>query len=524
MITRFGKLFSLLTSVFILISLVALDEAHAVDCSESVANFAQLQTAFTNCTTSQGGVITVTADIDTTARLLYSGSGNLTIQSNQIGTLRRLRATGSVTWAVIESSSGPITIDSLEITGGNATGTGFYGGGVQGWNKLTIRNSYIHDNYGRNGGGTGLGNTSGTVQKEFYLDYSRIESNTANSGSFDSGGGFYSPSSGSETVTVNGSSFAYNVSTRMGAALNMYVNSTSSVYTFTNTTFSQNVTSANSGSYGAIAFNYGSLKLYFSTFYQNKNTYATQLPDIYCGASGSCSANIVGTAFLNDSASGTCYGSSSNWYATYSISNIAAGAASSCLNNRNSSGVVNSVSQATNTTSTLVNTYLSSTPALNSAKTLTHAISNSSSSLLNFVPSSVGSLYTTIDQRGLARSGTNWTVGAYDYNAVPILTSTTNSLSLAAGNIYYKAAKNISSSSNSIVGKVTFYANGKRISKCISMPLNGANSYTATCSWIPTTKGSVVLTSIFTPADTATYATSRSTPVYVGVAKRVTTR
>lgn len=518
-----------LTSFAIITALIALTlsttpEAKAALCSETVSTFTQLQTAFTNCNTGGGGTITVTADIDTNARLLYTGAGTLTIQSDEIGTLRRIRATGTINYGVIESSNGPLVIDSLEITGGNATLYGKFGGGIQGWNVLRVTNSYIHDNSGLNGGGLGVGNSSTTVWKDVTIDNSRIESNTATSSSYDGGGGFYSNSSGPETLTVTSSSFSFNSSGRFGAAINAYVNSTASVYKVINTTISQNSTFTSTTSYGAIAFNYGQLYLYFDTFYKNQNSYSPQMPDVYCGSYGLCGVTIVGTVFLNDLATGSCYGSTANWYATYSVSHIAAGASSSCLNNRNSSGTVQSTPQGTNVTSTLNNALINPSLTLVRSKTLLHAITSNSSTLLNVVPSSTGSLYTSIDQRGLARSGSNWTAGAFEFNSSYPLTSTSVTLTTPAGNISSNTIKVLTSSSGTVPGKVTFMINGKRIPGCIGLVVNSGNSYTANCNWKPSVKGASSIVSVFKPTDAQMYASSNSTPISVVVAKRTNTR
>jgi len=67
-------------------------------------------------------------------------------------------------------------------------------------------------------------------------------------------------------------------------------------------------------------------------------------------------------------------------------------------------------------------------------------------------------------------------------------------------------------------GKVTFYANGKRIAKCINIATN-ANS--AICPWKPTVNGSSRIHSVFKPTAGAEVVSSA---VSVGVGKRSTTR
>ena len=512
-----------MTALLAIVGITSPVQASAAGCSVSVATFSELQSAFLTCNSAGGGVITVTANIDTTARLVYTGAGSLTIQSDVIGTLRRIQATGTRTWGVLESALGPIIIDSLEITGGNATAYGIQGGGVQGYKVITIRNSYIHDNTAGVGGGFGLSFMTSGGWKEVTVHNSRIESNTATNNTTVSGGGFFS-TGGDETATITNSSFINNKSYSFGAALSFYNTSSISNYTLTNVTIGDNSTVSTTNGYGAVGFSQGKLYLYFSTLYNNKNAAASTQPDIYCGLNNGCSMKAIGTIFANTNSTGTCYLNSTYRYATYSVSNIAAGQGYSCLYNIDAFGVAQTALQNTNVGSTVANMYLSTTPALNSGTTSTYAILNSSSTAASLVPSSVGSLYTTVDQRGLARTGSFWSAGAFELNATPVLGASSTTLTFPAGGITYRVNKQLTSTSNSIPGKITFMANGKRIAKCISLPVSSANSYTATCNYLPSTRGSVMLVAIFTPSDTSNYSASSSLPVYSVIDNRKTTR
>lgn len=497
--------------------------ARAAACSVSVSTFVQLQSAFTTCNTGGGGVITVTGDIDTTARLLYTGAGTLTIQSDQIGVLRKIRATGTRSWGVIESNSGPLEIDSLEITGGNGTTYGTQGGGVQGWRNLTVRNSYIHDNSAGYGGGLGLGYIDGaTPWKTFNLQYSRLESNTATAASTASSGGYYSLN-GYETATIIGSSIMYNRNYAYGSALHWRTVNTTSTFTITNSTIAYNAATSTTGAGGTVAYNYGRLNLYFTTFLENTtNSSSNSGIDIYCGTNNQCSMHSVGTVFANNRTSSTCYVNSTARYATYSVSNIGPSNGASCLKNINSAGVVQTAQEATNVTSTVANMYLASEASFNGGKTPNYAITNSASTLMGVVPSSVGSLYTTIDQRGVARTGSTWSAGAYERSLVAAASNI--ALSFPAGAVIYRQSKTLTASSNSAPGKITFYANGKRISGCLNKVISSSNSYTATCNWKPTFHGAVVLSARFTPTDSSAFADGTSSPIYVGVATRGTFR
>lgn len=72
-------------------------------------------------------------------------------------------------------------------------------------------------------------------------------------------------------------------------------------------------------------------------------------------------------------------------------------------------------------------------------------------------------------------------------------------------------------------GKVTFFNNGKKITKCSSLPSNAGNSYSVTCSWKPSVIGFNSISAIYTSSDSG--ANSASAPIKtIFVAKRSTTR
>jgi hypothetical protein len=80
-------------------------------------------------------------------------------------------------------------------------------------------------------------------------------------------------------------------------------------------------------------------------------------------------------------------------------------------------------------------------------------------------------------------------------------------ISLTSGSntvITYRAQNTISATTN-FAGKVTFFANGKRIGKCISVP---TVSLVATCNYKPTVHGPVTITATFVPTNVAYAATS----------------
>jgi hypothetical protein len=71
---------------------------------------------------------------------------------------------------------------------------------------------------------------------------------------------------------------------------------------------------------------------------------------------------------------------------------------------------------------------------------------------------------------------------------------------------------------SSIAGKITFTANGKRISNCISIPI----ATSVNCLWEPSVQGSVVVGVIFKPTDSSYGQSSAS--ANVTVIKRTNTR
>jgi len=59
-------------------------------------------------------------------------------------------------------------------------------------------------------------------------------------------------------------------------------------------------------------------------------------------------------------------------------------------------------------------------------------------------------------------------------------------------------------------GKVTFFANGKRIGGCINVSTISSSSITATCSYKPSLRGQIQISATFTPTDTSAYRVSSS--------------
>ena len=70
----------------------------------------------------------------------------------------------------------------------------------------------------------------------------------------------------------------------------------------------------------------------------------------------------------------------------------------------------------------------------------------------------------------------------------------------------------------SVAGAVTFNVGGTAITGCTSVATTTAAPFLATCSWVPTAAGPVVLGATFVPTDTVNYANATSAPYNVTVA------
>ena len=94
-------------------------------------------------------------------------------------------------------------------------------------------------------------------------------------------------------------------------------------------------------------------------------------------------------------------------------------------------------------------------------------------------------------------------------------------ISLTATPIY-RATTTITATTTQ-AGKVTFLANGKKISGCINVATSGAGPITATCSWKANLHGPIVISSTFTSND-ANYLAGTSSATTVFASKRSNTR
>lgn len=90
------------------------------------------------------------------------------------------------------------------------------------------------------------------------------------------------------------------------------------------------------------------------------------------------------------------------------------------------------------------------------------------------------------------------------------------------GTFAYRTATSVTTYT-SIAGVVSFKSNGKFIPGCRNRASNAGNSFTATCTFKPAVHGSIVITSIFTPTDSA-YQSATATGVKSGIGTRSSSR
>lgn len=111
------------------------------------------------------------------------------------------------------------------------------------------------------------------------------------------------------------------------------------------------------------------------------------------------------------------------------------------------------------------------------------------------------------------------TVGSYLLQSGSVISTSTTSLSAGPGTFRATTAITATLTPNT-GGRVTFYANGKRIGGCVSIL---ATSGSQTCQWKPTGRGSIQITARYVPSDSS-YKASWSAPIQVLIANRASLR
>jgi hypothetical protein len=95
-------------------------------------------------------------------------------------------------------------------------------------------------------------------------------------------------------------------------------------------------------------------------------------------------------------------------------------------------------------------------------------------------------------------------------------------ISLAGGSLIFRQANTVSAVS-SVAGKVTFKVNGKVLPGCKNKAVTVGNSFTAICSYRPSTRGYVSVTATLDPTDASYIGTTTTTGRYF-VGNRTGTR
>jgi hypothetical protein len=62
-----------------------------------------------------------------------------------------------------------------------------------------------------------------------------------------------------------------------------------------------------------------------------------------------------------------------------------------------------------------------------------------------------------------------------------------------------------------VAGRVTFRVNGKKVAGCINKIVSNVNSFTATCSYRPSTRGYITITTSLNPSDASYVGSTNST-------------
>jgi len=91
--------------------------------------------------------------------------------------------------------------------------------------------------------------------------------------------------------------------------------------------------------------------------------------------------------------------------------------------------------------------------------------------------------------------------------------SASATISLIEGNLVFRQAKNVTAIAT-VAGKVTFKVNGKVLPGCKNKSVTVGNSFTATCSYRPSTRGYVSVTATLDPTDASYIGTTTTTGRY----------
>lgn len=156
-------------------------------------------------------------------------------------------------------------------------------------------------------------------------------------------------------------------------------------------------------------------------------------------------------------------------------------------------------------------------PDSSTAGTFTYTSSDSGVISISGSTATVGSAGTaTITATFTPSNTTNYFSGDTVTATFTVVPSNGTLVVAAAGGVARKGVNNTLTASASDDGTVTFYANGKKIAGCISLRTQIG---VATCTWKPTVQGSVTLSALLIPTNSAVDAV-KSAGVNVGVVRR----
>jgi hypothetical protein len=98
------------------------------------------------------------------------------------------------------------------------------------------------------------------------------------------------------------------------------------------------------------------------------------------------------------------------------------------------------------------------------------------------------------------------------------------SVSISFSNaISYGVLTTLTATSN-VSGRATFYANGKRIPKCINVSTSGTSPIIASCNWKPAIRGAISITVQFVSDDPTNYLNTTTVPKSTTVSNRTSRR
>lgn len=101
-------------------------------------------------------------------------------------------------------------------------------------------------------------------------------------------------------------------------------------------------------------------------------------------------------------------------------------------------------------------------------------------------------------------------------------TAPSSNVSITASGAIKKGVAQTLTASSSATGKVTFYANGRKIPGCISKVASGSAPITVTCAWRPATSGAITVRAVLIPTDSS--LATASTQINLSVARRTNNR